>query len=282
MCAAGRDADAVVFDFDDEPAVLEAAAQGDGATGDARLESMLDAVFDERLEQHTGHGNFECGRIDFFGDGEFFSAEAGDFDAEIVLGGGELVAEGDEGIVFLEHFAQNVGELDDELASLLGAEANQRGDGVEGVEEEVRIDLALQGIEASFKEEALLLFKRLLDADGVPDFEWDADDHGGAGPDGDANDPPVGCEREEAVGVVARSPLAQDFHGDDEDEEENLAIDAGTEEGAADPAVKAEVDEGREGPDFFLFYETAVDASGDGDGEKEGEGEIFAMQDGGE
>ena len=108
----------------------------------------------------------------------------------------------------------------------------------------MRVDLALEGVEARFEQEALLLFERLLDADGVPDLERDADDHGGAGPDGNADDPAVGDEGEEAVGVAAGGPLAQHLHGNDEDEEENLAIDTGTQEVAAHPAVEAEVDEG--------------------------------------
>ena len=81
---------------------------------------------------------------------------------------------------------------------------------------------------------------------------------------------------------MRRSPFAEHFHGDDEDEEEDLAVDAGTQEGAADPAIEAEVDEGGEGPDFFLVNEAAVDAGGDGDGEQERESEEFSVQDGGQ
>ncbi len=279
--AAGSDADAVVFHFNYQSSMIETAAQRDDAAADARLQPMLDAVFDERLKKHAGNRDFEGFRIDFPGDGKLLCAEAGDFDGKVVVGGGELVAKRDEGVVFLEHFTQDVGELDDEVASLLGTEANQRGDGVEGVEEEVRIDLTLEGVEAGFEEETLLLFEGLLDADGVPDFQGDADDHGGAGPDGDADKPGVGDQREEAV-RHARGPFAQDFHGDDEDEQENLAVDAGTEEGTADPAVEAEIDEGRERPDFFLVDKAAIDAGGDGDGKEKWQGEEFSVEDGGE
>ena len=282
MRAAGGDANAVIFDFDDEPVPLEAAAESDDAAGDARLESVLDAVFDQRLQEHAGDGDFERRGIDFLGNGELFRAEAGDFDGQIVVGGGELVAEGNEGVVLAEHFAENVGELDDELASLLGAEADERGDGAEGVEEEMRVDLALESIEAGFEQEALLFFEGALDADGVPDFERDADDHGGAGPDGEADQPAVGDEGEETAMRHALGPLAQHFHGNDEDEQEDLAIDAGAEERAADPAIEAEVDEGGEGPDFFLVDEAAVDAGGDGDGHQEGEGQEFAVKDSGQ
>jgi len=88
MGAAGRDADAVVLDFDDEPFALHPAAQGDGAAGDTGLEAVLDAVFDERLEEHAGNGNVQRARIDFLYDAELLAAEADNFNAEVVLGGG--------------------------------------------------------------------------------------------------------------------------------------------------------------------------------------------------
>jgi hypothetical protein len=280
MGAAGGDADPVVFHFNDEFAVFEAAAQRDDAAGDARLEPMLDTVFDQRLEQHAGHRNFQGSRIDFPGNGQFFSAEASDLDGKVIIGGGELITELHEGIVLIEHFAQNIGEFNDELAGLLGAKADKRGNRVEGVEEEVWIDLTLKGVKARFEEETLLFFEGSLDADGVPDFERDADDHGGAGPDGDTDDPAAGGERKEAMGH-ASDQLTENLHSDDEDQKQNLAIDAGTQQRAANPAVEAEVDEGGEGPDFFLIDEAAVDTGGDGDGEQEGKRKEFAMEDGG-
>ena len=44
---------------------------------------------------------------------------------------------------------------------------------------------------------------------------------------------------------------------------QDLAVDAGLAQVAADPAVEAEVDEGSEGPDFFAFDESAEDAGGE-------------------
>ncbi len=202
---------------------------------------------------------------------ELVRSEADDLDAEVVLGGGKLVAKGDDDVVVAQAIAQYIGEFHDELARLLGAEADQRGDGVEGIEEEVRIDLALECVEAGFEEQTLLLFEGLLDADGVPDLEGNADDHGGAGPDGEADEPAVGIEGEEAGGIDAMNPLAESLHGNDEEEEQNLAIDAGTEQVAADPAVEAQIHEGGEGPDLLFFDEAAVDARDDGDGDKEGQ-----------
>ena len=88
-----------------------------------------------------------------------FSAEADDFDVEVVVGEGELFAEGDEGLAVFEQDAQDVGELDDHAAGEFGLGADEGGDGVEGVEEEVGVDLALEGVETGFEEESSLLFE---------------------------------------------------------------------------------------------------------------------------
>jgi len=76
----------------------------------------------------------------------------------------------DEGVAVAEEDAEDVRELDDHLAGEVRLRADERGDGVEGVKEEVGVDLALEGVEAGFEEEAGLLFELVLDADRVPDF----------------------------------------------------------------------------------------------------------------
>ena len=179
-----------------------------------------------------------------------------------------------------QHAAQDVGESDDELAGLFGPGAHQGSDGIQSIEEEVGIDLALEGVEAGFEEEAFLLFEGALDADGVPDFEGNADDHGRAGPDGEADDPLAGDDGEETVGIEAGDPFAEDFDGHDEDEQEYLSIDAGAAEITADPTPQAEVDEGGKGPNLFLVDKAAVNAGGQSDGQEERQGQILAVQHG--
>ena len=85
--------------------------------------------------------------------------------------------------MILEESAEDVGELHGHFARHFWLDADQRCDGVERVEEEMRIDLALQGIESCFEEEVFLLFEFHLDAESVPDFESDADDDRSAEPD---------------------------------------------------------------------------------------------------
>src|SRR5664279_53181 len=53
------DADSIILDFNDQAGIGDAAADGDGAPAYARLQSMLDTVFDERLEEDAGDEDAE-------------------------------------------------------------------------------------------------------------------------------------------------------------------------------------------------------------------------------
>ena len=66
----------------------------------------------------------------------------------------------------------------------------------------------------------------------------------------------------------------------DENQEQNLAVDARLDEIAAHPAVEAEIDEGSEGPDLFFLDEAADHAGGQAESDIEGQREILVMQDG--
>jgi hypothetical protein len=209
---------------------------------------------------------------------ELVGAEADDFDVQIIISEAELVPKGDVGVVVFKEGAEDVGELDGHFARELRFEADKRRDGIEGVEEEVRIDLALEGVQTCFEEEMLLLFELHLDAESVPDLEGDADDDGGAEPDENLGPGFFGDQRKELMGEHASQPDAASFCGDDEEKHEELAVDAGAAEDAADPAVEAEVDEGREGPDFIGLDEAAEDSGEEGDGDVEGEREVLGVE----
>jgi len=84
----------------------------------------------------------------------------------------------------------------------------------------------------------------------------------------------VGVEVGEETGGILRRH--------DEDEEKHLAVEVGPGDGAADPAVEAEVDEGGEGPDVFFAGDAAVGSEDGGDGEVDGEGEPFVVSESGD
>ena len=72
-------------------------------------------------------------------------AEACLLDGHVVTHLLQLLLNIDQLIPLVEVVAQVVRQIGDELARLLGPDADQRRDGVEGIEQEVRVDLALQG-----------------------------------------------------------------------------------------------------------------------------------------
>jgi len=89
--AAGLDADAVVFDFEEEAAVRDAGTESNGAAGDAGLEAVLDGILDEGLEEHGGDDDVEGVGRDFFDYAELVS-EADYFDVKVIVGEVELFA----------------------------------------------------------------------------------------------------------------------------------------------------------------------------------------------
>ena len=106
----------------------------------------------------------EAGRIEFLHHLQLVAPEADDLDVEIVVDEFELLAQRHERVALLEQAAENLGELEDHLARRVGIEAHQRGHGVERVEQEVRIDLALQRVHAGLQQQPLLLFQLHLNA----------------------------------------------------------------------------------------------------------------------
>ena len=66
----------------------------------------------------------------------------------------------------------------------------------------------------------------------------------------------------------------------DEKQEQNLAVDARLDEIAPHPAVEAEIDEGRERPDFFFLDEAADHAGGEAEKHVERQRQIFVVQEG--
>jgi hypothetical protein len=165
------DANPVVFDLDVQAAIAVRRSHKDAAAFDLWSQAVFEAVFDDGLEQHAGDEGLERVFADFFHDVEVVFAEAGDFDVEVVVDERELFAKRDEGFVFAEETAKNVAELQNDAAGGVGVHADQSRDGVEGVEEEVRIDLAGEGVHAGAKEQLLMALEIHFDARVVPDFE---------------------------------------------------------------------------------------------------------------
>ena len=108
---------------------------------------MLDGVLDERLNAHGGNGTAAAAGIDVEGDVQAF-AEAGLLHAQV--GGGEFdfLAERHPLVLgFPQRIAEHLRQLLDGFVGQLRLILNQAGDGVQRVEQEVRIDLGAQGFQ---------------------------------------------------------------------------------------------------------------------------------------
>ena len=115
------------------------------------------------------------------------------------------------------------------------------------------IDLALQGVEPGFEQQTLLVFEFHLYAQRVPHLEGNAHHDGRAEPDQRLQPELAGDERKEPVRKGVGNPVAAGLSGHDEKQHEKLAVHARLGQVAAHPAIEAQVDEGREGPDLLLL-----------------------------
>jgi len=125
----------------------------------------------------------------------------------------------------------------------------------------------------------LLLFELHLDAKRVPHLDGDADHDRSAQADKNLDPGLFGDESEELLGKACMDPVAASFGGNDEEEQQELAVDARAAENAFHPAIEAEIDEGCEGPDFVGFDKAAEDTGKECDRNVEGQREVLGMED---
>ena len=105
---------------------------------------MLDRVFDERLHEKRRHHHLVGRGADAAVDDEVV-AEARLLELEVRLDVPHLVGERDELRGLAQRGAAVLGERRDQMPRLVRLRADKRRDRVERVEEEVRLDLRLQG-----------------------------------------------------------------------------------------------------------------------------------------
>src|SRR3990172_1906908 len=135
-------ADAVVFDLDDRASEPSPRTDDDAPPFEPGAHSMLHGVLHQRLDDHRGDVGFEGVVVDLLLHQELPASEANGLDVEVGVDELQLLLEGDEVILFLEELSQDARELSDEHPGHFGIRPRRGRDGVEGVEKEVRVDLA--------------------------------------------------------------------------------------------------------------------------------------------
>ena len=158
--------------------------------------------------------------------------------------------------------AQDVRQLYHQFSGLIRLKAHQRRNGVQGVKEKMRIDLALQGIETGLQQQPLLLLQLDFDAGGIPDLDRDRYRGNRSGKDRDLNPKIRAVQIEDVTRKCAAHNLSYKLQHQDADEESHLPVVTRNREVAADPAIEAQVHHRREGPYIFAVWRQLTEGPG--------------------
>ncbi len=279
-----RNAHAVVFDFNQQAAVRLPRAHVDLPAFHFRREAVLDGIFHHRLQQHAGHKCFERGGIDLFENLQLVSSEADHFDVEIIVNEIDLFAQRHERFMFAQQPAEDVRKFQHDAARHVRIKANQRRDGIQRVEEEVRIDLAGERVHARAEQQLLILLEVHLDAGVVPDLDGHRDAH------------ERGQHHEHRVPPRRRVIREQPARRNDLSEFDLYDVEEGADQqrqhgpvsfcvadAAPHPAGDAEKKERAKVPDVFFFGHRFADDSGEqADQRGGGTGNPFVVAKGGQ
>lgn len=128
----------------------------DGARAGLGGDAVLDGILDQGLDAEDGDGVVtQFGRdVDDCGEA---GAETGALDLEVGLDDGELFFEADGVLASGEEVTEYCAEAQDEAAGIGGLTGNAAVESIEGVEEEVGMDLGLEGFEFGLEHEAFEL-----------------------------------------------------------------------------------------------------------------------------
>lgn len=143
---------AVVDDLDLQFGAKMSGSDGDDSGSVERFKAVADGILHERLEDERWDKRFERRWIDLEIDGQSVS-EAGFFDVEVAREKGHFLAE--RGLVAVggvERVAEQIAEPCDGAIGGLWVLMNERGDGVQCIEQKVGVELHAQGFESGLDE----------------------------------------------------------------------------------------------------------------------------------
>jgi hypothetical protein len=97
-----RNSHAVVFDFNQQPAIRLAGAQVNLPAFQARRESVLDRILHHGLQQHAGHERLQSFLVNFLEDLQLVAPEANHFDIQIIVDEFKFLAQRHERLVLAQ------------------------------------------------------------------------------------------------------------------------------------------------------------------------------------
>src|SRR2546421_337905 len=172
----GREPRAVVADLKEERVAASLGAHADVAGRGALRDAVAYGVLDERLKYQVRHAAVEDARVNFEARRQAV-VEAHALDLQVAVQEFELASERNllrRGGV--EREAEEVAEPCDHLIGGFRIAVYERGGGVQGVEEEVRAQVHLEGLELGLRRAQFALAVALVVDGGVADEDDDAVD----------------------------------------------------------------------------------------------------------
>src|SRR5258707_13887967 len=139
--------------------VAETAAQINAAAFNLRGQPVFDGILHQRLQQHARDHDIERSGIEFLHYPQLVLSETYDFNVQIVVDEFHFFAQRYEGFAAVQQAPQDVRQLDDHLARRIWIETYQRRNRIQGVKEEMRVDLVLQRLHTRVQKQALLLLQ---------------------------------------------------------------------------------------------------------------------------
>jgi hypothetical protein len=201
-----------------------------------------------------------------------FGSEPDALDVQVLVDRLELFAERDEVFLAAQQPPQQARELDDEHAGGFRLRADERRDGRQRVEQEMRVDLAGQGLDPCRHEQLLLLLQPVLDARAVPDLDRDRDAQHRGQHDERGQPQPRRLVEEDAQGKPGADGLTDQFQDDGRRQQDDHPVDLEPPDEPPHVAVQVREEQRREVPDGFLRADFAQAAAGKpaADGERKG------------
>src|SRR5207253_4093569 len=217
----------------------------------------------QRRQEHAANQAGERARLDLFHHSQLLRAETHHFDIEVIVNKFQLLTQSKEGLRLAQKAAQNVGQLHDEQPGSIGFHPHQRRNGIQRVEKKMRIDLALQRLHARLQQQTLMLFQLQLHPRRVPDFQRDSHRRYRSGIHGYQWQPGSGVYIEYLTVRPPADFYPRHLQQHNHPEERGLPVNLRMTQHLADPAVNAEINEWREGPDLFTVSSGVAQHPGD-------------------
>ena len=238
---------------------------------------MLDAVLDQRLQQHSRHHDIQRVLCNLLHDLQLIT-ETHHLDIQVVVGELQLLPQRQERLTVLQQHAQNIRQLHNHLPRQLRLRAHQRSDRVQRVEQKVWIDLSLQRIQPRLQQQPSLLLQLALHANRIPYLQWNPHHNRSRRADQQLHPPLPRVQREKATRIKHRQHTCPKLHSSHQQQQHNLPVQLRSPQVPRYPPVDTQVDHRRERPHVLRVREASKRSSNSRDHEIHRQRPILVMQ----